>query len=339
MSNINGRADIAPWHAKAWQQLCAAKQKQHLPHAILMLGSCDAGKELFARAFAHVMLCRHSSADGDVCGQCHACHLLQAGSHPDLVMIAAEQPGQMIKVDQIREVVHFVNETSMQNGYRVIIINRAHNMNHNAANSLLKTLEEPAANTLFILLSGQGQRLQATITSRCQKLILPKPEHGMALQWLQTQLPADHGYSAEKLEIALNLAEGSPKKALSVLTDELFSFRQVFYQGLFDLSQAQADPLQLAAQWHERDLPSLFGLLFHWLQDLLKLQVTEGAATIMNADFKSTFIKLTNKLSQQKLLAYLTQVQNRYSKIMGSLNLNRQLLLEELFIRWTLINR
>jgi DNA polymerase-3 subunit delta' len=339
MKNSNGREEIYPWQIKPWDQLCEMRQKHYLPHALLILGPCGIGKEQFATAFGATLLCQHTNAIGESCGDCHACHLIKANSHPDLIHVAPENPGQLIKVEQIREIVHFVNETSIQNGFRVIIINRAHTMNHNAANALLKTLEEPPPQTLFILLSGQATRLQATITSRCQTLMLHKPPHDMALHWLQSHLPESHSFSKETLDIALNMAEGAPLKALSLLSDETMLYRQTLYQGLAALSQDKADPLQLAKQWHERDLPLFFNLLLYWLHDLLKLKVGADASVIINKDHSDILISLCAVISKQQLLSYLTQVQNRYSKIKGFLNLNKPLLLDELFIGWTLINR
>src|SRR5262249_17290611 len=149
-------------------------------------------------------------------------------------------------------------------GYRVIIINRAHCMNHNAANSLLKTLEEPSQNTLFILLSHHAERLQPTIISRCQKVMMHQPDHSLALNWLKMQLPADRSFTDEMVEIALTIAENAPVKALEILSDETLSDRQRLYQGLVSLSQGQADPLQFAAEWHERHLQTTFQLLFYW---------------------------------------------------------------------------
>jgi DNA polymerase-3 subunit delta' len=336
MTHSNGRDAIYPWQIKPWDQLCEMRQKQRLPHALLISGPCGIGKERFATTFGATLLCSDTSSIGESCGNCHACHLINANSHPDLIHIAPETSGQVIKVDQIREVVQFVNETSIQNGFRVIIINRAHTMNHNAANALLKTLEEPPANTLFILLSGQMTRLQATIRSRCQILMLLKPSDDMALRWLESQLLDSHSFSTQTLEIALNIAAGAPLKALSLLSDDTILYRQNLYQGLAALSQGQADPLQLAKEWHERDLSAFFNLLLYWLQDLLKLQGSNDASVIINKDYSDVLISLSLVISKHHLLSYLTHVQERYSKIVNSLNLNRQLLVEELFIRWTL---
>lgn len=330
---------IFSWQKDPWQLLWETKQKNRFPHALLILGENGIGKKHFAKALAHAVLCSHTSPQGGICGECHACHLIYADSHPDVIYIVSETPGHTIKVEQIRDAVQFVNETSMQNGFKVIVIHDAHHMNHYAANALLKMLEEPAPNILFILISEERKQLQATITSRCQKLILHKPDSIQALNWLQAHLPPSHSFTQETQEIALKLAAGAPLKALSILTDNVMAYRQTVYEGLAGLYLSQADPLQLAAQWYERDLETLFHLLFYWLHDILKLKSTQNSSIIINTDYKDILINITKKLDTSILLSYLTDVQNRYSKIIHSLNLNRQLLVEELLIRWVSINR
>jgi len=327
------------WQKDSWQSFWKAKQNHHLPHALLLLGKTGIGKASFAKSFAHAILCSSPHPNGLPCDKCHACHLIRAGSHPDLMYITAESAGNIIKIEQIREAVRFVNETSMQNGFKIVIINNAHYMNHYAANALLKTLEEPPPNTLFILLSIGAKHLPATISSRCQKLILNTPDPVVTLNWLHSQLPESHSFTKETQEMALKLAAGAPFKALSILTDDILSYRQMVYEGLTALSLSQNDPLQLAAQWYERDIETLFHLLFYWLHDILKLKFTQSPSVIINIDFKDILIKIAEKLDTSTLLSYLTDVQNRYSKIVSSLNLNRQLLVEELLIRWVFINK
>ncbi|MBV8801509.1 MAG: hypothetical protein JO131_00825, partial [Gammaproteobacteria bacterium] len=205
--------------------------------------------------------------------------------------------------------------------------------------ALLKVLEEPAPNTLFILLSEERKQLPVTITSRCQKLVLHKPEQQVALNWLQSKLPELHSFTNETQEIALKLAAGAPLKAFSILTNDVMSYRKIVYEGLVALSLSQGDPLQLAAQWYEQDMETLFHLLFYWLHDILKLKSTQNLSVITNIDYKDALVKISERLDTSILLSYLTDVQNRYLKIVNSLNLNRQLLVEELLIRWISINQ
>src|SRR5258706_103017 len=101
---------VLPWQTKQWQLLFAARQKNRLPHALLLVGAEGIGKKQFADNLSYSMLCKQPSAEGMACGECTACHLFQAKSHPDFYVIEPEQAGQMIKIDQIREMIKLVNE-------------------------------------------------------------------------------------------------------------------------------------------------------------------------------------------------------------------------------------
>lgn len=334
-------SDILPWQDRQWQQVIATQQQNRLPHALLLTGAPGLGKKHFALALAHTLLCNKPSAP---CGECHACHLVRAQSHPDFLLVEPEQAGHIIKIDQIREVVQFVTETASQNGLRIIIIHPANAMNINAANALLKTLEEPAPNSFIILISDRGARLPATITSRCQKIIFQKPTPAMALEWLQKNsvLPGIAEFSrpglslSEKdvLKLLLNLAEGAPFKAKELAENGVLALRQTLYQGLELLAQRQADPLQLAAQNQEQDILVVLHFILIWLQDLLRCQLTQGQAELINFDYQPVLAKLAQLFARDKLLTYIDQVKKSYIQVSNSLNLNRQLLLEELFIRW-----
>lgn len=277
--------------------LIEAKRLNRLPHALLFLGPNNIGKKEAARAFANTVLCSQSDNKGNPCQTCHACRLIQANSHPDLILIEPEEGARNIKIDQIRQVVDFVNESAMQGGYRVIIIHPANAMNTNAANALLKTLEEPSQNTLFILITHQKSDLPATITSRCQRIVFSGADN-----------PLD---------------------------DATLILRQDIYNGLHALSQRKTDPLQLAAQIQESELTTIFHLLFSWTRDLLRYKLTNSSTEIINSDYDKILIDVNQKISQQHILKFYDLIQQRYKTVTSSLNLNKQLLIEEIFTHWT----
>lgn len=322
---------IFPWQMAQWQQLADAKQQARLAHAFLFIGIEGIGKREFAHVFANLMLCSNVSTSGIACGDCHGCHLFAAKSHPDFMLIEPEEAGKTISVDQIRHVVKSVNETTLKSGYRIILVNPATSMNVNAANALLKTLEEPTPNTLIILICNQGLRLPATIVSRCQKLFFTKPSHSEAMTWLNEKL-ADDKIDPQLL---LKLADGAPLRALAWLKEDLYVLRQDLYQGLHLLSQGQADPLQLAAKWQEADQICVVDLLLSWLTDLLRFKMTQDETVLVNSDYQTQIAKISISLLKNNLLAYIDHLQQARTNLSASLNLNKQLLLEDLFIRWT----
>jgi DNA polymerase III subunit delta' len=319
---------IYSWQTQQWQQLIASKHENRLPHALMLTGRAGLGKKQFAEQFAHTLLCNKADAP---CGQCHSCHLIRAKNHPDLMWVEPEQAGSRIKVDQIREVVGFVNETALKSKFRIIIIYPANAMNVNAANALLKTLEEPAPNTLLMLISDQSARLPATINSRCQKILFHAPAQDVALSWLSHELVNKENYD---LNLVLKLADHAPLKAKELIETNQLALRQEFYQNLNLLAEQQADPLKLAVHYQDEDIVKLLDLMLVWLQDLMRTKFTNGQADVTNIDYHPAIAKLANVFSSEAILGYADYIKKIYSHLVSSLNLNRQLLLEELFIRW-----
>jgi DNA polymerase-3 subunit delta' len=322
--------EILPWQRAPWEQLWNAKQQQRLAHALLLVGIDGIGKSQFAYAFAAAILCSQPGDTGVRCGTCHSCCMINAKMHPDLVIIEPEEAGKKIGVDQIRSIIKNVNETTLKGGFRVIVINPATAMNVNAANALLKTLEEPAPNTLLILVSNQSLRLPATILSRCQKVNFSRPTSDEALHWLNQQMTD----AKVDPQLLLKLADGAPLKALVMLENDLLSLRHELYQGFHSLSAGQGNPIQMAAKWQDADHLSVVDLLLSWLTDLLRFKLTQNHADLVNADYKNEITRISISLLQNNVLAYMDHLQQTRADLLSSVNLNKQLLLEDLFIRW-----
>lgn len=139
-------------------------QQDHLPHAILLSSPQIDVMSLCAREFAQVVLCEKQNA----CGHCHACQLFLAGSHPDFISLAPEGKSQSIRIDSIRHLSDSLHEKSSIGRFRVVIIEQCEAMNAHSANALLKSLEEPGADSLLLLTTRNHQALLQTIRSRCQ---------------------------------------------------------------------------------------------------------------------------------------------------------------------------
>lgn len=325
---------ISPWQSSQWQLLWQAYRQQRLPHALLLSGIAGIGKKQFALSFAHAVFCEKLSETGDVCGECRHCHLINAKFHPDLLMVEPEESGQMIKIDQIRALVEFVNESAQQGSYRIIILDPANAMNVNSANALLKSLEEPSSKCLFMLVSNQSLRLLPTIKSRCQEVKFSKPDKLTAMKWLSEQQSG----LADNAELLLSLTNGAPQKALELLNGDFLKNRQDFYQSLYALSQRKEEPLQVATRWLEVDVLTLISLMQSWLRDLIVIKLTNKETRLVNIDFSNSYSQLTQNISLRSLLSYSDYIQNLNTKMTGSLNLNRQLVLEELFIKWARVH-
>ena len=145
-----------------WQRLRTQRVAGRLHHALLLTGPRGIGKRVLAGLLAESILC-DVPLGGESCGACRNCELVRAGTHPDLLRIAPEEPGKQIKIDQIREVADFVMRTSSMASSKVVFIDPADAMNISSANSLLKSLEEPSPRTHLILVSDAPARLLATL--------------------------------------------------------------------------------------------------------------------------------------------------------------------------------
>jgi len=320
---------IFPWQAEQWQQLVSRKQRGQLPHAILLSGAEGLGKHQFAEQFAESMLCHNNGVNGEACGECRGCLLVKAGSHPDIKRIEPEEAGKAIKIDQIRALTSFtVLNAQFDHGYKVILIGPAENMNRAAANSLLKTLEEPTKNTIIILLTSAPQRLLATILSRCQRINFIAPSYTIATEWLERQ-------SVSKARQWLEIADGAPLAALNMArTDE--SIETQYETGLLTLGALQArekDPLSIAADWQKKGGLRAVKWLTNWVMDIIRLSQGNLQVALACPSQHSQLVNFANQLDIAGLHAYLPHLYEA-SRLLSTSQVNQQLLLEEILIRW-----
>ncbi len=233
-----------------WRSLFTRLER--LPHALLLHGPRGIGKLALAERYAQLILCE-SPAQGEPCGRCETCRWYAAGNHPDFRRIEPEslatpsdagedvrpqakgaKPSTEIKVDQIRELADFLNIVSHR-ARRVAIVHPAEEMNPHAANSLLKSLEEPSPSVVFLLVSHRPARLLPTIRSRCVALAVPIPDRETSLRWLSER-------GVEDAARWLAYAGGAPRLALEYASGEgaLAGILDALEAGDFDALAARA---------------------------------------------------------------------------------------------------
>ncbi|USD64405.1 DNA polymerase III subunit delta' [Vibrio sp. SCSIO 43136] len=174
-----------PWLtplADSWKQVLS---NNRMTGALLLESSKGLGVEQLVEHFTQALAC--NSSDGEACGFCHNCELAKAKVHPDIHWMQPEKVGKAITVDQIRQCNRWAQESSQLGGKRLIIISPAEAMNESASNALLKTLEEPAQDCIFLLVTQNKPALLATIVSRCQCWRVEVPSTQECLSWLKTQ--------------------------------------------------------------------------------------------------------------------------------------------------------
>ncbi|NOY65025.1 MAG: DNA polymerase III subunit delta' [Nitrospirae bacterium] len=163
-----GLVDTIIGHNKEKQILLNALKKDRLATTYLFCGESGIGKRTFALEFAKVLNCEHPTAESDSCDHCSCCRKISSNNHPDLFVVAPES--NVIRIEAIREVQEFLSLAPYEGRKKIVIIDDAHLMNQPASNAFLKTLEEPAANSLIILISNLPELLLETIRSRCFRL-------------------------------------------------------------------------------------------------------------------------------------------------------------------------
>jgi DNA polymerase-3 subunit delta' len=322
---MKGKNTPLKWLQPYLERLNRARQQGRMPHALLISGQDGVGKRILAEQLAHALLCERPTADGQACGQCTACVWLRAGTHPDLLWLEPEEPGKAIKVDQVRALTGELCMTSHAGRHKVAIVQPADAMNKNAANGLLKTLEEPTDNTLLALLSALPGRLPATIRSRCQQLQIALPDDLTARQWLQGQ-----GLDSTKATRYLQLANGAPLKAQQLAETDSAAARAHRLQQLLAVFKGSQDPIETAREWADAGERQSLDWWQAWLQDVIRWQ--QGGKPPHEAEVAQNLQQVMQTVDGRQLFDMLDQIFNALNSL-GS-GLNRQLMMEELMIFW-----
>jgi len=324
-------SQVTSWQQPSWSNLLDCVSKGTLPHSLLICGEPDIGKMEFAEKLAYRLLCP-SPSSGYACGSCPMCLLLTSASHPDLLLIEPEQQAKVIKIEQIRLVTKFIARTSHAGAGKIIIICPAEALNINAANALLKSLEEPPAKTYFLLISHHPQSLALTIRSRCRTVMIPKPDRTQALAWLKLRSENDD------FDSILDIAQGRPLAALELLDTEGVDDRLKVLECLLLLLKKEMQPVDAAALCMKLDVLQVLHHLTYTASCLIKF--------CMSNNFKLSEERLAKIVAEvntgleptrlnRNLFRQLDQIKQSQRALMSSSNPNPQLLLEELFWSWS----
>ncbi len=314
-----------PWLAAPWRRLYAYLTAGRLPPALLLSGRRGLGKTRLARTFAQRLLCRNASGEFP-CGLCDGCRLVTAGTHPDLLPIEPEEAGKPIRVEAIRETIVRLSLRPHFGGRRVVLLAPAEMMNRHAANSVLKSLEEPDAATVFLLVTETPEALPVTVRSRCQQIAVAAPSRAELIAWLATRGATDQA------ETLCAIARDAPLRTLELLdTDAVTRHREVL-DGWIGIAGGRVDPVAVAASW-EKVAHDAVHWIAGWTEDLIRIRSAPDRPCRNLTGGQEVLRKLALRLESRQLFGYLDRLGLAKQSLLGQIN--RQLLMEELAIRWS----
>jgi len=298
-----------------------------LPHAFLFTGMEGVGKYLTAITLAKVVNC-HNSSGGDCCNHCVSCRKAASGNHPDINLI--ESQGPFIKIEQIRALKHRLRFSPLEGVYRVTVIREAQNLKIEAANALLKVLEEPPADNLIILTANETTALLPTIVSRCLHL----PFQPLATPDISAYLCRTQGISPERAAVVAALSGGSLARAVAMLDEEQLERRSWLLQTVADIHTCRITDLMTAVKgWKggNAELKQDLEWLKTWIRDLRVQQLgTTDSVGLLNSDYADKLTAMAPLFRSEHLLQIFDLVCTVQRAI--SYNVNKRLSLETLLL-------
>jgi DNA polymerase-3 subunit delta' len=308
---------IYPWLERPFKQF--VKRGWELPHGVLLTGPKGIGKLVFVSEIARFLLCP-TTKHGFGCMECQSCHLFKAGSHPDYHLLTNEwtaetndpalvtpgerylvqadgrerdrtKPKRVIGVNQARALTEELRSTPHYSAGKVIVIYPANALNLNAANALLKVLEEPTPNTQFLLVADALYALPATIRSRCSHFRLTKPAEDDALGWVQERLSLDRAESKKLLDFA----DGSPLEACDLFEGDAWRTGTGLSADLAAIISGDAMPMAISKKWSQGDIR----MTVRWLQR----QMLDGFRAGLTAHPVDTSRRLYDGLGREMCLS------------------------------------
>jgi len=309
MMLASNEKSVAPWLQVLWESIDLA----NCPNAILLHGQSGIGKFAFGLELAKSLLCESADRSSRPCNQCEACHWFNTGNHPDFIALVPETHRKLlphadyesdespkkskvvrddsdseasekkekknISIEETRSAIESLSIGSHRGGNRVILIYPLEMLRSDSANTLLKSLEEPPENTIFILLADRLDRVSPTIRSRCRLLAAPRPDREQGLAWLRAELPKIKGLKINEADVETIYDEqgGAPYSVLDSLIarnnqdekDVLTISIQASRHLLQSMTQGvRINWLDTAEKTHKAQYGYLLAAMQRWTSDL-----------------------------------------------------------------------
>jgi DNA polymerase-3 subunit delta' len=300
-------------------------------HAYLFSGINAIGKRTLAGEFARALNCDKGDNLQDACDQCSSCLKMKHSSHPDMIFIEAD--GQFIRISAIREIQEQMKFKPLEGRWRAVIIDDADKMRDEAANALLKTLEEPSASNILILISSRPYSMPATIISRCRHMRFnPLPAAAISRFLVEQQ-----GMDEQKSGLLAGLSGGSIGKALELDQEDVVAYRAEIMQLL--MNTRKDDPISLLnlASFFSQDKKKIkqgLDILNSCFRDALVFKETRKNEMMINQDRSSFITILARQLSGEQILQNIFLIERSWETI--EQNVNKTLTLETMAFKLNL---
>lgn len=306
-------ADI-PDQKKAKKLIRNQLNNQRLSHAYLFLGPEGVGQKELAKTLAKTYFCENM--DQDSCEECTQCIKVRHSNHPDFDLLEAEENKNQIGIDLIRDLQKRIAYRPYEAEHRFFIISGADQMTEQAANSLLKTLEEPPAYATLILIAEDESKVLPTILSRCQQVRFEYLSDDILMRYFKQK-----GIKKENIKLMLRLAKGSLVQAEKIIDNrEIFKKRNNVFQFLIDLpDKSRVEVFREVdkwKEWYEEGLP-LFDLLIDWYRDIIIVEDVKNRQ-INNNDYLNSIKSLREKYPKVELIKELDLIR----EVTASINAN-----------------
>ena len=311
-------SELYPWQQDTWQNWQHYLTQSKVPHAVLLHGRIGCGVNDFALRLCCSLLC-YSDNNSKPCLACEGCRLFLANNHPDYLIVEAER--DQIKVEQVRHAINFLQLSRHYPNYKIVFIKEVDKLNYAAANSLLKTLEEPPAESIILMTCRQPSTLTPTIRSRCHRIYIKEPGTE-AIAWLASEMSISEEAAKQKLMLANN----SPLIALGQTSDK--PNKLLFYQELGQWIAKQLTTHDFVDHWYDKPADEIQQWLLEHLQHTITKQAKEIAANQIDPASTDATTNLLYWLYQRQI------ERCRFAKQ----NINPRLLLEGGLLEWRKAN-
>ncbi|NLA42086.1 MAG: DNA polymerase III subunit delta' [Smithella sp.] len=310
-------------HTKQIIMLQKAMAQKRVGHSYIFSGLAGIGKKTLALEFAQAQNCENTALRQDACGQCLSCRKLTRGSHPDIHVLQAQT--QFIRIDDVRGIQDQMTFRPLEGGKRVFIIDDADKMNEPAANALLKTLEEPSADNVLILVTARPFRLPQTILSRCRHLRFNPLAAGDVTRFLTEQKRMEPA----RASALASLSGGSIGRALELDSEDMIAFRAGLSGLIRDAGRRDPMSLFVLASFLGQDKKHTqqgLSILHTYFRDALVYRETAQASMILNADDLPVVESLAGRLEGEQLLHNIAVVEKARQSL--DMNANKSLTLD-----------